>query len=130
MHVLVAGCGWLGLEIARRLLARGDVVTGVRRDPARAAALAEAGVAPLALDLAAPGAERALPRVDAVVACQAAAGEGEPAYRAAYLDALSSLLAVAARDGARLVYTGSTGVFGQQGGEALDERAPDLGGLR
>jgi nucleoside-diphosphate-sugar epimerase len=124
MRVLVAGCGWLGLELARRLVVRGDEVTGIRRDPARAAALAAEGVTPLALDLSAPGAERHLPRADAVVACQAAGGEGVPAYRAAYLDATRALLAAAARDGARLVYTGSTGVFGQQGGEEVDERTP------
>ena len=61
MHVLVAGCGWLGTALARALLARGDRVTGVRRHPQRAAELATLGVAPLALDLAAADAARELP---------------------------------------------------------------------
>jgi nucleoside-diphosphate-sugar epimerase len=121
VHVLVAGCGWLGTAIARRLVARGDRVTGIRRDPARAAGLAALGVEPLALDLAAPGAADRLPRADAIVACQAAAGQGEEAYRAAYLDANRALLAAAERSGAALVYTGSTGVFGQRDGSAVDE---------
>jgi nucleoside-diphosphate-sugar epimerase len=124
VHVLVAGCGWLGLELARRLVARGEDVTGVRRDAARAAALAAEGIAPLALDLAAPDALREVPHVDAVIACQAAGGEDVAAYRAAYVVALRALLAVAARDGAKLVYTGSTGVLGQIGGEEVDERTP------
>ncbi|HEY6101453.1 MAG TPA: NAD(P)H-binding protein, partial [Anaeromyxobacter sp.] len=72
MHVLVAGCGWLGTAIARRLLARGDRVTGVRRDAGRAEALGALGVTPLALDLAAPAAAEAVPDVDAVIACQSA----------------------------------------------------------
>jgi nucleoside-diphosphate-sugar epimerase len=125
MHVLVAGCGWLGAVIARRLVERGERVTGVRRDPARAAALAALGVEPLALDLAARGAEDLLPDVDAVVACQSAAADSPEAYRAAYLDANRALLAAARRGGARaFVYTGSTGVFGQRDGADVDEETP------
>jgi nucleoside-diphosphate-sugar epimerase len=124
MHVLVAGCGWLGAAIASRLLARGDRVTGVRRDPARAGALARLGIEPLALDLSAPGAAARLPAADAVVACQSAAGDGVVEYRAAYVEATRALLEAAARDGARLVYTGSTGVFGQRDGGDVDEATP------
>jgi nucleoside-diphosphate-sugar epimerase len=122
VHVLVAGCGWLGTALARRLVERGDRVTGIRRDPARAGALRALGVEPLALDLAAPGASGRLPAVDAIIACQAAADEGADAYRAAYVEANRALLAAAARVGARaLVYTGSTGVFGQRDGSDVDE---------
>jgi nucleoside-diphosphate-sugar epimerase len=126
MHVLVAGCGWLGAAVARALVARGDRVTGIRRDPARAAALAELGVTPLALDLAAPGAASALPRdVDAVVACQSASGDGAEAYRRAYVDANAALLELAAAGRVRsFVYTGSTGLFGQRDGGDVDEDTP------
>jgi nucleoside-diphosphate-sugar epimerase len=125
MHVLVAGCGWLGTEIARRLVLAGERVTGIRRDPGRAAALAALGVEPLALDLADPAALARLPDADAVVACQSAASDGEGAYRAAYVDATRTLLAAAARSGARaLVYTGSTGVFGQRDGSDVEEATP------
>lgn len=125
MHVLVAGCGWLGTAIARRLLARGDRVTGIRREPARAVALASIGVTPLALDLAVPGAERLVPEVEAVVACQSAASDAEADYRRAYLDANAALLAAARRVGARaFVYTGSTGVFGEEDGSDVHESSP------
>jgi nucleoside-diphosphate-sugar epimerase len=124
MHVLVAGCGWLGEALARALVARGDRVTGIRRDPTRAAALADAGIEPLALDLAAPGAAARLPRADAYVACQSASGDSEAAYRAAYVDATAPLLAAAVEAGAPLVYTGSTGVFGQHDGTDVDEATP------
>lgn len=128
MNVLVAGCGWLGTEVARRLLARGDRVTGIRRDPGRAGALAGLGVEPLALELAAPDAGRRLDGVemDAVVACQAAGGEGVEAYRDAYVRANRTLLEAAERRGAAFVYTGSTGVFGQRDGSDVDERTPPL----
>ena len=124
MHVLIAGCGWLGSEVARRVVASGGKVTAVRRDRGRAEALLAPGVEPLWLDLAVPGAEARLPRVDAVVACQAACEESLAAYRAAYLQANQGLLAAAARSGARFVYTSSTGVFGQRDGEEVDERTP------
>ncbi len=126
MHVLVAGCGWLGSAVARRLLERGDRVTAVRRDPERARALAALGVAPLALDLAAPGAEALLPAADAIVACQSASAGTAEAYRAAYVDANRTLLAAARRSGARLVHTGSTGVFGQRDGSDVAEDTPPL----
>jgi nucleoside-diphosphate-sugar epimerase len=125
MHVLVAGCGWLGTALARALLAGGHRVTGVRRDAARASALREEGIVPLALDLAAPGAGAALPAdLDAIVACQSSGADTPDAYRAAYVEATRTLLAAAARRGAPLVYTGSTGVFGQRDGGDVDERTP------
>jgi nucleoside-diphosphate-sugar epimerase len=125
VHVVVAGCGWLGTALARRLVLRGDRVTGIRRDPARAAELRALGVEPLAVDLCSPCAAELLPAADALVACQAAAGDGADAYRAAYLDANRALIAAAARGGARaLVYTGSTGMFGQRDGSDIDESTP------
>ncbi|WP_242346001.1 NAD-dependent epimerase/dehydratase family protein [Anaeromyxobacter terrae] len=125
MHVLVAGCGWLGTALARRLVERGDRVTGIRRDPGRAEALRALRVEPLAVDLAVRGAAARLPDVDAIVACQAAGADGALAYRAAYVEANRALLAAAARGGARaFVYTGSTGVFGQRDGSDVDEATP------
>lgn len=126
MHVLVAGCGWLGTALAQVLVARGDRVTGTRRDPQRAEALRSLGIEPLAVDLATPGASGRLPGdVDAVVACQAAGGESVEAYRSAYLAANGALLDAAGRWKLRaLVYTGSTGVFGQRDGSTVDEQTP------
>jgi len=118
----VAGCGWLGTAIARALAARGDRVTAVRRDGGRAALLAAEGVRPLALDLASPSALDHLPRdLDGLVACQAAASRDLAAYRRAYLDANGTLISAAARAGAPLVYTGSTGVFGRSDGREVFE---------
>lgn len=125
MHVLVAGCGWLGTAIAQALVARGDRVTAVRRDARRAAATAAPGITALAVDLARADADALLPSdVEAIVACQAATSDAPEAYRAAYVDANRSLLALAARVRAPLVYTSSTGVFGQRDGSEVTERTP------
>jgi nucleoside-diphosphate-sugar epimerase len=125
MRVLIAGCGWLGTALGRALLSRGDRVTGLRSDPARAAALAAHGIEPLVLDLTAPGALARLPAADAVVACQSAGWDSADGYRAAYLDANRTLLEAARRDGAMaFVYTGSTRVFGQSDGSLVTETTP------
>ena len=125
MRVLVAGAGWLGSAVAGALVARGDEVIALRRDPARAEALRAPGIMPLALDLAPLGAAARLPRFDAAVACQSAGSDTAEAYRAAYVVATGALLEAAARHGARkLVYTGSTGVFGQRDGSLVVETTP------
>lgn len=126
MHVLVAGCGWLGGALSRALLARGDRVTAVRRDAGRLEELRALGVAPLALDLADPASVARLPSsVEAIVACQAAGADGVEPYRAAYLRANETLLAAAGSLRLRgFVYTGSTGVFGQRDGSDVDEGTP------
>jgi len=126
VHILVAGCGWLGTAVAERLLARGDRVTGIRSDPARAEGLRALGIEPLALDLTDPAAaERIPPGVEAILALQAAQGGAEPAYRRAYLLANATLLRAARKPALKaLVYSGSTGIFCQRDGSDVDETSP------
>ena len=45
-RVLIVGCGCRGRSLARALVAGGHAVRGTTRDPARAAAIAEAGAEP------------------------------------------------------------------------------------
>ena len=126
MHVLIAGCGWLGTAVGRALVARGDRVTGVRSDPGRAAALAAHGIEPLALDLAAPEAAARAPG--------GRRGGGLPVGRRPTRrratgrptsTANRTLLEAARRGGARaFVYTGSTRVFGQSDGSLVRESTP------
>jgi len=126
MHILIAGCGWLGTAVARQLVARGDRVTGVRTSPDGAEALRALGVEPLVLDLAEPGSGARLPAdLDAILALQSARGRGEASYRRAYLTVNHTLLEAAARLRVRaFVHTGSTGLFGQRDGGDVDEAAP------
>jgi len=128
MHVLIAGCGWLGKTVARELVARGDRVTGIRRDPAAATELEAIGVEPLFLDLAGPDAARKLPGdIEAVVACPAPGARGIEQYERTYIDGVRMLLeAYAPRELRSFVYTGSTGVFGQTDGGEVREQTPVL----
>jgi nucleoside-diphosphate-sugar epimerase len=126
MHVLVAGAGWLGIEVVRALVARGESVTAVRRGESGRAALVAAGAWPVIADLARGESVEALPLgLDAIVSCVAASGEGPEAYRTAYVDANRTLLAYAQRHPLRaFVYTGSTGVFGRSDGGDVEETTP------
>lgn len=121
----MAGCGWLGRAIVAGLRARGDRVTAVRRSLAGLEEAEALGAVPLPVDLTDDGAADRLPRdLEAIVACQAAHDDSPAAYRAAYVVATGHLVDVAARVGAALVYTGSTGVFGQSDGSVVDETTP------
>jgi nucleoside-diphosphate-sugar epimerase len=131
MHVLVAGCGWLGKVLGRALVARGDRVTGVRRNASAGPELRGLGIEPLFLDLSDWHSMRAIPSdVEAIVACQSARGDSAAAYRAAYVEATGNLLEASRRLPIRaFVYTGSTGVFGQRDGGDVDETTkPELVG--
>jgi nucleoside-diphosphate-sugar epimerase len=126
MHVLIAGCGWLGTAVALRLRGRGDRVTGVRSSPSGLDTLRKLGFEALELDLADLAAAASLPKdVDAVLAVQSAKGGRESDYRSAYLAVNHTLLEYARRHPLRtLVYTGSTGVFTQHDGSEVDEATP------
>jgi nucleoside-diphosphate-sugar epimerase len=126
MHVLIAGCGWLGSALGRALVARGDRVTGVRRTPSAGTVLRALGIEPLFLDLADVRSVAAVPDdAKAIVACQAAKADSGNAYHAAYVEATRNLLLAARRLRVRsFVYTSSTGVFGQTDGSDVDETTP------
>ncbi len=119
MRVLVAGCGYVGNALARRLVAAGHEVHGLRR---RIEALPP-GVHPVAADLAAPDLP-ALPVVDALVYTASAGGRTEEAYRTIYVDGLRRVIERLEASGSaleRVIFTSSTAVYGQTGGEWVDE---------
>lgn len=122
MRVLIAGCGYVGGAVAELLRDAGHAVMGMRRN---VSALPE-GIEPIAADLGDPTSVReslAGRALDWVVYAVAADGRDEAAYRRAYVEGLSHLLDVIPPP-KRLVFTSSTGVYGQQNGEVVDETSP------
>jgi nucleoside-diphosphate-sugar epimerase len=123
-RVLIAGCGDVGNRLGRRLLEAGHEVWGLRRNVARLAP----GLQPVEADLADPASLAALPRDLTLVAYTAAAdGRSESDYQTAYVQGLSNLLATLDEQGQRprrVIFTSSTGVYGQDDGSWVDETSP------
>ncbi|MBM7063327.1 NAD-dependent epimerase/dehydratase family protein [Pseudomonas sp. UL073] len=123
--LLIAGCGDVGSRLARRALALGWRVHGLRR---QVEAL-PAGVLPVAADLGEAARPAAWPHgeLDYLVYCAAATRYDEAGYRLAYVDGLARVLDWLAQAGQRprrLLFVSSSGVYGQQGGEWIDEVSP------
>lgn len=123
--LLIAGCGDVGSRLAQRALAMGWEVHGLRR---QVDAL-PAGVRPVAADLAEAARPAAWPRgeLDYLVYCAAATRHDEAGYRLAYVDGLKRVLDWLAQSGQhprRLLFVSSSGVYGQQNGEWIDEASP------
>ena len=121
MRVLIAGCGYVGCELARRLVAEGHEVWGLRRNPA---SLPE-GVHPVAADLQDPELARHLPPAELIVYAAASDGGTPEAYRAIYVDGVrNTVAALQEREGPpveRFIFVSSTGVYGDTGGDWVDE---------
>ena len=124
MHYLVAGCGWLGSEVARRLVARGDRVTALVRTDESARRLRALGLEAYALDVTAERAWDVPPSCDGVVSAIAAAGPAVADYRRAYVEATRRMLESEVARNVPFVYVSSTGVLGRSDGSWVDEATP------
>ncbi len=133
MRVVIVGCGYVGLALARQLAERGHEAIGVRRSDEGLDAIAS-------VDSAGDGVVRAvranvtdldslsaLPDADAVVFAASSGGRGPAAAREVYVEGLGNVVATyGSRESPpdRLVYTSSTGVYGDHGGAWVDESTP------
>ena len=123
--LLIAGCGDVGSRLGERLAAAGWRVHGLRR---QVAALPPS-ILPLHGDLEAAQCPADWPpgRIDYLVYSAAASRHDEAGYRAAYVEGLRHVLDWLAQHGQRprrLLFVSSTGVYGQQAGEWVDESSP------
>jgi nucleoside-diphosphate-sugar epimerase len=121
-RILIAGCGYVGSELAANLASEGHEVWALRRSEAPV----PAGARAIRADLLDVDSLRDLPsRIEVVFYTASAGGGDDRAYRSAYVDGLRYLLA--ALDGhpiRRFLYTSSTGVYAQSGGVWVDEDSP------
>jgi nucleoside-diphosphate-sugar epimerase len=126
MRALIAGCGYVGMALARRILQRGGEVVGMRRSPAAAAELEAAGVQPWIGDFTNPEQLGRLPGpFDWVIHCGAPARGEEGGGRSVYVDGVRAL--IARFEGSPLrafVFTSSTSVYAQDDGSWVTEDSP------
>lgn len=121
--VLIAGCGYVGSALAELCIAAGERVWGLKRNPSGL----PRGVRGISADLLDPGSLEELPRgLTHVYYCVGATAHSEEAYEAAYVRGLRNLLAAIEpqRSTIRVLFTSSTGVYGQQDGAWVDEESP------
>ncbi|QLD86297.1 SDR family oxidoreductase [Natronomonas halophila] len=126
MKVGILGCGYVGLELARQLQDDHDVV-GVRRSEAGLAAVEETGAEAVQADVTDAEALEAVPDVDALVFAASSGGRGAEAARRVYVEGLRTAIesfGARADSPDRLVYTSSTGVYGDHDGNWVDEETP------
>ena len=115
---LIAGCGYTGTRLARRLIGQGPVLALVR-SAASVAGLAREGIPAVLADLDGALAFRVPPDLAAVVYLAPPSGpDGEDRRFTRFLAALG------AAQPRVLVYVSTTGVYGDTGGAAVDEGAP------
>jgi nucleoside-diphosphate-sugar epimerase len=126
MRVGILGCGYVGLALARQLADDHEVI-GVRRSEAGLAAVEETGAEAVQADVTDADALDAVPDVDALVFAASSGGRDAEAARRVYVEGLRTAIEeFGARDDSpdRLVYTSSTGVYGDHDGDWVDEETP------
>jgi nucleoside-diphosphate-sugar epimerase len=127
MRVVVLGCGYVGLELGRQLREDGHDVVGVRRSDSGLGAAAAAGLDPVRADVTVPETLTDVPDADWLVFAASSGGRGADAARRVFVDGLANAVdEFVARESPpeRLVYTSSTGVYGDHGGDWVDEDTP------
>jgi nucleoside-diphosphate-sugar epimerase len=124
VRTAILGCGYVGLELGRQLTDAGHEVIGVRRSDAGLDAIEAAGFDAVRADLTDAASLSAVPDADWLVYAASAGGRGVDAARAAYVDGLRTVVETFGERASppdRLVYTSSTGIYGDHDGAWVDE---------
>jgi nucleoside-diphosphate-sugar epimerase len=123
MRVAILGCGYVGTELGRQLAPDHDVV-GVRRSADGVAAIEAAGLEAVRADVTDPDELAGVPDADAVVFAASSGGRGAEAAREVYVEGQRTAVDHFGSRPAppdRYLYTSSTGVYGDHGGDWVDE---------
>ncbi|NHN58050.1 MULTISPECIES: SDR family oxidoreductase [Halorussus] len=124
MNVAILGCGYVGLELGRQLTERGHDAVGVRRSDDGIEAIEDAGFEAVRADVTDADSLDAVPDVDAAVFAASSGGRDAAAAREVYVEGLRTVIDhFGGREDPpdRLVYTSSTGVYGDHGGDWVNE---------
>ncbi|WP_123539076.1 SDR family oxidoreductase [Halosimplex salinum] len=124
MRVAILGCGYVGLELGRQLSAADHEVVGVRRSEAGVDRIEATGFTGVQADVTDADALEAVPDADVVVFAASSGGRGADAAREVYVEGLQTAIdqfCGRADPPDRVVYTSSTGVYGDHDGDWVDE---------
>ncbi|TWT39299.1 SDR family oxidoreductase [Blastopirellula retiformator] len=121
---LIFGCGYVGLPVANRWREQGDEVFAVTRNADRAAELANAGLRPIIADVTDENSLADLPSVDTVLFAVGYDRSAGMPIEDVYVAGLAKVLDHLPTSCGRLIYVSSTGVYGDAGGQVVDEQTP------
>ncbi len=121
LRKLVIGCGYLGQRVARRWLAQGDSVVALTRSQAHAQLFEVSGIEPVIGDVTQPASLAGLPEVDTLLYAVGLDRNSGQSQRDVYVGGLDNVLGRMAGRVRRLLYVSSTGVYGQNDGQWVDE---------
>ncbi|MCW8889169.1 MAG: SDR family oxidoreductase [Sedimenticola sp.] len=122
MNIVIIGCGYLGQRVARYYLETGHSVTAVVRTAASAAKLQSAGISAIALDL-----DLAQPEAYPLTMKGAELFYFAPPPKTGVKESRIARLLDQLGEGnhpKRIVYLSTTGVYGDCGGDWVDETRP------
>lgn len=124
-RILIAGCGFVGLETARCFANAGWDVLGCTHSEESAARLASRELRVMACDIsdrAALAARAELQGLDAIIHCASSGRGGAEEYQRVYLEGARNLAEVLRP--ALLLFTSSTSVYAQTDGAWVTEESP------
>ena len=125
-HLVIVGCGDVGIALGRRMLEAGWQVSGLRREPGQL----PDGFGRIAADLANAQRPADWPaRVDYLVYCPAAGRRDAELYRTLYVEGLEYVLGwlkESRQKPRHLLQVSSTAVYGQSAGEWVTENSAAL----
>jgi len=123
VNCLVIGCGYLGLRVAEIWKRQGHLVSALTRKPGRVTEFTNKGIAGILGGVTQPKSLDDLPAADIVLV---AVGMDRSMYsdiEMVYVGGLQNVLAKLPQRPKHLVYISSTGVYGDFGGDWVDEES-------
>ena len=123
---LIIGCGYLGQRVARNWTAQGDIVFALTRTAHHAEELRQSGITPIVGDVTDGASLAGLPEVDTILWAVGLDRRAGHSQRDVYVGGLDNVLCRLPRNVRRMIYISSTSVYGQNGGEWVDESSECL----
>ncbi|MEC9001863.1 MAG: SDR family oxidoreductase [Planctomycetota bacterium] len=124
MHKLIIGCGYLGHRVARQWQQAGDHVSVLTRSAQRADQLAREGLHPLVGDLTDANSLPEFPACDTILYAVGYDRSSGASIQQVYVEGLKHCLDALPATSGRIIYISSTGVYGQDDGNWVDESSP------
>ncbi len=126
MRILIIGCGYIGVKLAKVLIRQGHEVVGTRRSAEGLLVLDSNNIPSLQLDITEPEQLNSFQEdFDWVVNCAAAPHSTVAHYTSVYYQGTANVLNWLRRHNVKkYVYTSSTGVYGQNDGSIVTEESP------